>query len=1122
MFRRHVVWAGVGLTLTIAIGSPAIADDTELLIATPNSTGADKPNILFILDSSGSMGTVERTQEPFNPSTVYPGGCDSSQYYWSDDNNVPACGDNNDEHIDKEKFVCAQGVTQMATAGWYKDRMAQFRRRHGDWRWQVLRRDENQMVECEDDSGLHGAGVEGEVYAQIGTDLPPFTDNPDREVAWGSDPTHETYTVYDPNYLNWYHEGPVTEMTRNEIVKTVTKNVIGSINNANVGFMRFHYSQGGPVSHAIKDLDSNRDDAIAFVDSLPASGYTPLSETMYEAALYWHGLPVHYGGSSSTDPDAIAGWDPLTYERPAEYACSKNFIVLLTDGAPTRDIDAYDRVPELPGYTTAMGRGDCSGSSWEDGACLDDVAEYLYKQDINSELDGEQYVTTYTIGFTVDLEILEDTARSSGGEYYLAEDVKSLTKALTEIITSIFDDDISFAAPAVPVDSFNRTQHLNDLYMPTFRASTRMHWPGNLKKYRVANGVILDSLDNVAVDDRTGFIADDALSFWTEGSEPDGANVHLGGAASKLPDPANRNVYANLSGSDLSATTNHISSANAGSIDPALLGLTGADAEPTKAELIDWIRGADLADIDNDPFTNVRRQMGDTLHSQPAVVVYGGGDPLVMDVVVFSATNDGQLHAVNANTGEELWTFIPREFLPNTLDLYFDDVIDFKHYGIDGDIVPVVLDRNGDGRIERAADDFVYLIFGMRRGGNSYYALDVTDKTAPTLKWIRNYPQFGQTWSPPVPARVIIDDPAANEVDHTVLILGAGYDTTHDQAGHPATPDAEGAGIFILDLESGAELWRAGRDIDADLQLVGMTRSIPTGVRVLDVNGDHFADRMYAADLGGQVWRFDIRQNRTPANLVAGGVIAQFGAEGTGLEDPANTRRFFATPDIAMFMDDHTNQRYMAVNVGSGYRAHPLDESAADRFYSLRDPDVFNQLSQLQYDTYEIAYDDDLVNVAGRTSVTIGANDRGWKFVLPPSEKVLAESRTFDDSVYFVSFEPQAQSDDPCRAGLSRNKLYRVSVSNGDPVIPDLDVLDPNDPDEIDRARYTELDQGGIAVRPMFLFPSPLGTEEDCEGADCKPPPVGCVGVECFDPGFENNPVRTLWTQDGVDWPNGP
>ena len=36
-------------------------------------------------------------------------------------------------------------------------------------------------------------------------------------------------------------------------------------------------------------------------------------------------------------------------------------------------------------------------------------------------------------------------------------------------------------------------------------------------------------------------------------------------------------------------------------------------------------------------------------------------------------------------------------------------------------------------------------------------------------------------------------------------------------------------------------------------------------------------------------------------------------------------------------------------------------------------------------------------------------------------------------------------------------------------------------------------------------------------GIDCSPPPLHCVGVECVDAGFQNKPVRTLWTQDGIE-----
>ncbi|MCG8379188.1 MAG: pilus assembly protein PilY, partial [Proteobacteria bacterium] len=392
--------------------------------------------------------------------------------------------------------------------------------------------------------------------------------------------------------------------------------------------------------------------------------------------------------------------------------------------------------------------------------------------------------------------------------------------------------------------------------------------------------------------------------------------------------------------------------------------------------------------------------------------------------------NDGYLHAINAETGVELWSFIPKELLPNMTDLYFNENVDYKNYGIDGDVVPIVYDKNQDGVIQQG-DDFVYIVFGMRRGGDNYYMIDVTDRNTPVLRWIRTFPEFGQSWSTPAVAKIKINSSAQTSAQNAVLVLGGGYDTVHDTAAHPAAPDQEGAAISMLDLETGDVIWRAGSDTFADLVTPNMTRSIPSMVRVVDLNGDGYADRMYAADLGGQIWRFDITNDKQPSELVSGGVIAQLGAEGLSAPSAAETRRFYTTPDVAIFTDKNQSRRYLAINIGSGYRAHPLDNSASDRFYSIRDSAVFSSMTQAQYDQYPIVKDGDLIDVSGNASTIIPANGKGWKFVLPPTEKILSSSRTFDDSVYFVSFEPHVSSSDPCQASLSLNRLYRVEISNG-------------------------------------------------------------------------------------------
>jgi len=243
-------------------------------------------------------------------------------------------------------------------------------------------------------------------------------------------------------------------------------------------------------------------------------------------------------------------------------------------------------------------------------------------------------------------------------------------------------------------------------------------------------------------------------------------------------------------------------------------------------------------------------------------------------------------------------------------------------------------------------------------------------------------------------------------------------------------------------------------------------------------------------------------------------VVAQLGAEGNTPTTDAETRRFYNTPDVSLFNDNAQNRRFIALSIGSGYRAHPLDNTTNERFYSIRDKRVFQNLTQAQYNTFTPITESDLVEVSGSVGSVVTVNDDGWMFTLPANQKVLADSTTFNNEIFFVAFSPDPDNvaGATCAAGVGRNFLYRVSVINGDP-IADLDNVVPGTEDSL---RSTDLAQGGIAPSPRFLFPTPdMGT---CTpGHGCNVPPLGCIGVECFDPLFDNNPVRTLWTQDGIE-----
>ena len=1114
---RKTTGTVLGMTLALVSGAPVFADDTELLLVAPPEPTELKPNVMFILDTSGSMTTPQQTGEPYNPNKDYSefGDCNLNSLYYTDGSSTsePVCSGAT-RYFDKSAWHCAASAIQIADVGAYTGVLAQYRDDgvSAAIAWRELEPgNSSDAVECEADSGVHGNNTLNSAtdsYAASGTDVDPWTSDPNAAIAWDSSGYNVTYKVYDGNYLNYKNDPATRDMSRSDIMKEVTKKVLNSINDMNVGLMRFNNREGGTIIRAPIDLNDNRAAILDEIDGLPADGWTPLSESLFEAALFWQGLPANYGETGANDADALALASPGVYDRPDMLSCSKNFNVLISDGEPTEDLGTPGLLDQLPNYSAILGgRTGCTGTG--QGACLDDIGEYLSKTDINPVLTGRQSVITHTIGYTQNIPILEETARVSGGQYLLADDTDSLLAALTNIVAQVNERALSFTAPAVSVNTFNRTRNLNNVYLTTFAARGAAHWPGNLKAYRIEGGTIVDALGDEAVDPTTGFFYPTARSYWTVG-QSDGNDVLLGGAANQLPDPSVRRLFTD-NGFDktLSGASNAISTGNIEMYTAADFGITGDTPELT--QIIDWMRGADVKDEDGDPATTVRYAMGDPLHSRPAAVVYGG-TPQSPISVIYTATNDGYLHAVDAQTGKELWSYVPKELLPRMARLYDDPEMKYKLYGIDGDIVPVIRDKDGDGQIEAADGDLALILFGMRRGGMTYRMINVTDKNNPVLVWERRLQDGGQSWSAPVVTRMDVSGSGQNALK-AVVVLGGGYDGVHDTPAFNPAVDGAGAGVYVLDLMDGTTLWRAGHtSTEADLKLEKMTRSIPTRIKVIDMNGDGFADRMYAADLGGQLWRFDIANGKTAASVVAGGVIARFGAEGLNTPTAADTRRFYNSPDVAMFNDVSQNRRFISVSIGSGYRAHPLNLDAADRFYSLRDPNVFNSLTQTQYDDLVPFTEDDLVDVSGKVDVTVTADDAGWMLTLPSNEMVLADSVTFNGEVFFVSFSPDKAAANACNAGQGTNRLWRVSIVNGDPIVDNVGDIPTGGEDD---ARRTQLAQGGIAPTPQFLFPSP--DDPDCTGQECAPPPIGCIGVECFDPGFVNNPVRTLWTQDGIE-----
>ncbi len=1124
---QRLVVVLTGLLWALLAGQPALADDTEMFVYDTSALHVS-PNILFIFDTSGSMGTEVESQPAYDPSMTYAGSCDPSRVYWRfGAGDAPTCDTN--RWFDRTALKCKSALDAFgATSGYVVDHFAAFDTGSATWK-DLDESQKSRAVECRSDSGTDGGGTDAsKVYAQNGDPANPWTDNSAKEINWWSEPTD---TLYSANYLNWFY-GATGPSTRSQVMKDVAKGLLGSVHGVNIGLMRFNSDGvGGHLVQAVKDVDSSRAALAAAIDALPADSTTPLSETLYEAARYFLGRQPEYGaGLHNPDATGIGVGPDGNYASPVQYACQKNYVVYLTDGQPEYDSGADSEILSMTdnaGHSFADLVGSAcdketypAGITASGGDCLDDLAAFLHSADLSGTLPGKQNVTTYTVGFTADLPILQQTAQRGGGRYYTAKDTASLSQALTNIVTSILQTQATFTAPAVSVDTFNRTRNRNDVYVTMFQPAGTAHWPGNLKKFQLnpTDGTLVDQNGLPAIDTDTGFFKDTAQSFWT--ARPDGADVTLGGAAAQLPDPGPRHLYTDLGSTDLTDASNAVATANAGLTDAVLH--VGDPGDPSRADVIDFMRGVDVADSNHDDSkTDTRRQIGDPLHSQPVTMVYGGTltAPDPEDAVVYFATNDGYLHAIDPSTGAERWAFVPREFLGDQAELLKNPTVGSKHYGIDGSLRLQVL-ANDDGVIDPAHEK-VYLFFGMRRGGSVYYGLNVTDPNHPKLLWRLGsdaLPGIGQTWSNPVPTRIAVAGADENP-DDLVVVLGGGYDTSQD--GGAASTDGTGNDIYIVDSVSGKLLWR-GSKTGATKDFARMDYSIPANVRVIDLDGDGYADRMYAADMGGQVWRFDINNGQSASALVNGGVIAQLGAAGNAAATLTETRRFYYAPDVALV--SNKTQSFLHLGIGSGYRAHPNSTANADRFYALRDYAPFRELTQAEFDARAPVKEGDLTDITDNVDAKLAADSPGWMLRLASGEKVLAEARTFDNKVYFTTYTPGAPLDaDHCVPQPGTSKLYVVSLFNGAPVTNlDASVEDSSSTDAAATAADTPLTAadrskafaGTIPSAVTFVFPTP---DADCEGDACTPKPVACVDLSCTSTDFVDRPRRTIWTENSVD-----
>jgi Tfp pilus tip-associated adhesin PilY1 len=243
--------------------------------------------------------------------------------------------------------------------------------------------------------------------------------------------------------------------------------------------------------------------------------------------------------------------------------------------------------------------------------------------------------------------------------------------------------------------------------------------------------------------------------------------------------------------------------------------------------LLNYLRGdASQEKKNGGGYRNRYARLGDIIHSSPVFHKSGA---------LFVGGNDGMLHVFNADSGAELFAYVPNLVFDHLRDLS-DPTYAHKYYV---DLTPLVLDISVNGTTQ------TLLVGGLGKGGKGYYALDMTDPFSITsesglagrVKWeFSDTNDLGYSFSAPAILKT-------RDQDHPwVVVFGNGYGSLNEKAV-----------LFVIDAQTGDVL----NKIDTGAGGLGYCNGLSSPAPA-DIDADGIADCAYAGDLLGNLWKFNL------------------------------------------------------------------------------------------------------------------------------------------------------------------------------------------------------------------------------------------------------------------------
>lgn len=485
-------------------------------------------------------------------------------------------------------------------------------------------------------------------------------------------------------------------------------------------------------------------------------------------------------------------------------------------------------------------------------------------------------------------------------------------------------------------------------------------------------------------------------------------------ASEKIPAHASRKIFVTTSaGEKREFLWSNLGTADRNSI--------GSEA------ILNFLRGDRSQETANGGTLRTRNSLlGDIVHSSP---VYHQSTQ-----TVYVGANDGMLHAFNSETGVERFAYIPSAVLGNLRQL---SATSYQHkYFVDGELT--IADKSDTGL------NSTYLVGTMGAGAKGLFALDITAPAsfaASNIAW--EYvnsadTELGYMMGKPIYARL-------NNGTRAV-ILGNGYNSTSGKAA-----------LYIINLQTGALIRKFVVD--------NVTDSGMATPGVVDTNGDGLADLVYAGDLKGNVWKFDL----SSTNSSSWSQSKFFTAIGPDNNVQPITAQI--TSAINYLNDDpNSGKRYIFFGTGSYFQAGDINDKSVQSWYGLIDTDTsisgrgvltrrsiastFNTTDGKPARSFSKAATD------ADGKVTDMTNKRGWYLDWVNPGNVKLGERVISPSVMYRLTEPTLlgssitpEADDPCQpggtgyvnainafTGGSLNKAFFTNGVSGNNVAGSLDL----------------------------------------------------------------------------------